>query len=158
MKNYAIKSMILATLVAFVFTPVAHAQQKRPSKTAVQHAAAVSQICPKAWSGQACLATMSESNLVMAANYAATLQEKGHKDAAEEIKEHCAAATAATRGEYPAYAMRSAFVDCANTIVDTSNDTGITPDQSHYQLLVGAVFCLDGDRRCSIIEQGLKKY
>jgi hypothetical protein len=146
--------------LAFVTTTPAQAQWtlNSPSKPSVEHAKQVSRACPGKWEAQPCLKAVSESTLVLASNYAANLQQKGHPKQVEMIKEHCAAATAARQGEFPANAMRSAFVECANTIVDTTDQTGVAPDASHYQLLVGPVLCLDGDRRCAFIEDGLKKY
>lgn len=131
---------------------------KMPSNVSINHAERVSKFCPEHWETQECLSAVSESNLVLAANYAGVLEKRGKKSHLENLKQHCAAATAGSKGEYPAYAMRSAFVECANIIVDISDATGIDPDKSHYQLLVGAVLCLDEDRRCDAVEQGLMRY
>lgn len=136
----------------------ANAADNKPSEEAVIHAGRVAAACLEGWETQSCLSTVSESNLVMAANYAAMLEKNAKTNAMEDLKQHCAASTAATQGEYPAYAMRSAFVECANIISDITYKTNISPDKSHYQLLVGAVLCLDGDHRCTAIEQGLARY
>lgn len=134
------------------------ARDKTPSKAATSHAGRVADVCPEHWETPECLSAVSESNLVLVANYGATLDKRGKKKSLEQLKEHCAASTAGSRGDYPAYAMRSAFVECANIIVDISNATRIEPDKSHYQILVGSVLCLDEDRRCSYVEEGLNKY
>ena len=130
-----------------------------PSQTSLEYARRVANTCSgNRWEEQACLKAVSENVYVMASNYGATLQQRGKKAASEKIKEHCAAATAATQGEYPAYAMRSAFVECANMISDMVDSTRMSPDLSQYQLLVGAVQCLDKSTACMAIESGLKRY
>ncbi len=130
-----------------------------PSGTATDFAKRAAQACLNGrWEEQACLKTISENTLVMAANYGATLQGRGKNKASEILKEHCAAATAATKGEYPAYAMRSAYVECVNKIYDLTESTKMSPDLSQYQLLVGAVQCLDKSTACTGVETGLSKY
>jgi hypothetical protein len=86
------------------------------------------------------------------------LQEQKLNDAAEKIKQHCAAATAAREQEFPAYAMKSAFIECANMMSDVSDETRITPDLSHYQLLIGATMCLNKDPGCAEITKTLRQY
>ncbi len=133
--------------------------QNQPSSTAADFAGRVAQACVGGkWTQQNCLKAVSENNLVMASNYAAALKEAKKTSHSENVKEHCAASTAATKGEYPASAMRSAYVECVNLIVDTANATGMVPDQSQFQLLVGAVQCLDKTEACSAIEQALSRY
>ncbi len=134
-------------------------QESKPSSTASDYARRVAQACVSGkWEQQPCLKAVSENNLVMAANYIEALEKSGRKSHGEMVKQKCAASTAATKGEYPASAMRSAYVECVNFIVDTANATGKIPDQSQYQLLVGAVQCLDKSAYCSAIEQALGKY
>lgn len=118
----------------------------------------MAQACIGNWESKACLRASSQSSLEMAATYAEKLDNAGRKEALEILKDQCAASTAATRGDYPAYAMTSAYTECANIIVDITDATGIEPDIDHYQLLVGAVLCLTKDKRCTAIEQGLQKY
>lgn len=133
--------------------------ESQPSSTATDFAARVAKACVgQKWEQQPCLKAVSENNIVMASNYMADLKEANKESHSEMVKEHCAASTAATKGEYPANAMRSAYVECVNFIVDTANATGMVPDQSQFQLLVGAVQCLDKTKACSSIEQALKRY
>ncbi|MBL4803602.1 MAG: hypothetical protein JKY71_01955 [Alphaproteobacteria bacterium] len=133
--------------------------ESQPSSTATSFAQRIAQACVSGkWEQQPCLKAVSENNLVMASNYIAALDEAGKKQQGEMVKQKCAASTAATKGEYPANAMRSAYVECVNHVVDTVKATGMLPDQSQYQLLVGAVQCLDKATACSAIEQGLSRY
>jgi hypothetical protein len=130
-----------------------------PSKISVDYARRVAPACTGGkWETQPCLKAVSESNLAFASNYIKTLRQRGKGQGGEKIKEHCAASTAASQGESPAYAMRSAFVECANMVFDVSEQTGVLPDQSHYQLLVSAVQCLDKSQACKAIETGLAAY
>lgn len=130
-----------------------------PSDSATDHAKIVASACvPGRWEEQGCLKAISGNVLVMASNYGVELQERGKKADAETLKQHCAAATAATRGEYPAYAMRSAFVECANIVYDIKEKAGLSPDLSQYQLLVGAVQCLDKSAACAAFEHGMQRY
>ena len=133
--------------------------EQQPSESALTYAQKVADACLGGqWEEQVCLEAVSQNNLVMASNYAAALSENGHAQSAENIKQNCAASTAATEGQYPAVAMRSAYVECVNTIVDVVGQTNIMPDQSQYQLIVSAVQCLDGAPSCAQIEQGLANY
>jgi len=130
-----------------------------PSTNALDHANIVANACLSGqWATQPCLSALSDNNMVMASNYAAALSESAMTQSAENIKQHCAASTAASNESYPAGAMRSAFVECVNIIVDESKKSGITPDQSQFQLLFSAVQCLDGAPSCAAIEQGLSRY
>lgn len=137
----------------------AQTTENKPSQTATDFASRIAQACVSSkWEQQPCLKAVSENNLVMASNYIAALDESGKKSQGEMVKQKCAASTAATKGEYPANAMRSAYVECVNFIVDTVGATGMMPDQSQYQLLVGAVQCLDKSKTCAAIEQALSRY
>ncbi|NCC21570.1 MAG: hypothetical protein EOM26_03810 [Alphaproteobacteria bacterium] len=118
----------------------------------------IAQQCIGNWESQACISILAQSNLVLAANYAEKLEKRGQKKATEAVKEHCAAATAATQQDVPAYAMRSAMTECANAIYDISRATKVEPDQSHYQLLVYPTMCLSEDQQCPAIEAGLEDY
>lgn len=116
---------------------------------------AAAQHCNRGWSSQECMKTLSEASLVMTSRYAEDLDSKGHGNYLEELKNHCAASTAATKVTVPASAQRSAIVECVNHIVDISDSTGINPDPNFYQLMVGSVFCFDKQATCAIIEQSL---
>ena len=157
LKKLALLGIILPALA---FTP-ASAQTggaETPSAEALTYAKLLGAHCPNAWESDACLSAVSKSNLALASNYGAKLQENKQKDAAENIKQHCAASTAAAEGSYPAYAMKSAFIECANAISDTSIKTRIDPDASHYQLLIGATMCLNKDAGCENITKSLQAY
>ena len=52
--------------------------------------------CPGQWEAPACLKAVSQSNLTMVSNYGENLQQSRKAQAAEQLKEHCAASTAAT--------------------------------------------------------------
>lgn len=162
-----VKIAIIATILlcsvplavqAQIYNKKKSEQEGTASAISEHNARVMAPACVNKWETQECLRATSQSALEMAATYAEKLDKAGHKDALEVLKDQCAAATAATRGQYPAYAMTSAYTECANIIVDISDETGINPDQSHYQLLVGAVLCLTKDPRCRVIEQGLNKY
>ncbi len=128
------------------------------SDISVQFAKEVANTCLSGWDTQPCLSAISQSNLVMASNYGAHLKQKGKESEAEQVKQHCAASTAASKGEYPAYAMKSAFTECANTISDIADATGTQPDLGQYELLVSSVLCMTDDRRCAAITEGLRRY
>jgi hypothetical protein len=140
----------------FLALPVSQKAYAQASAESATYARLTSTHCLGRWARQECLTSISQSTLVLAANYAGLLESHGLVDAVEEIKQHCAAATAGTKGEYPAYAMQSAFTECANMIFDISEQTQVKPDLSHYQILVGAILCLSKDRRCAGIEKQLK--
>ncbi len=144
---------VLAVVLAFFIMP-ANAQ----TNDAQKYAAGVASACVGNWQSQPCLKASSEAAMALTAKYMASLNQTGKTTQAETIKQHCAAATAAMTEQVPADAMRSAYTECANMIYDVSEQTGIKPDQSLYQLLVAPVLCLSGDQRCSMIEQGLASY
>jgi hypothetical protein len=129
-----------------------------PSETSLIYAKLIANACPDQWESPACLSAVSTSNLALAANYGGALQEAKLDAAAEKIKQHCAASTAAREQEFPAYAMKSAFDECATTMLDVSDETGIPPDQSHYQLLWLAAVCLANKPECAPISEDIKKY
>lgn len=151
-----IKFLSLLTLALFTFSPLTAQAEAVPSATALTYAKLLGQSCPGQWESQTCLKAASQSSLTLAANYGGALQDKKLNAEAETIKQHCAAATAATQGEYPAYAMRSAFTECTGTISDVAEKTSVNPDVSHYQLLIATVMCLDKDAGCGEIEKTLK--
>lgn len=160
LKRMALLGLALPAM-ALAFTPAAFAQTgaaETPSAEALTYARLLGAHCPGAWESDPCLSAISKSNLALASNYGAKLQENKQNDAAENIKQLCAASTAAAEGSYPAYAMKSAFIECANAINDTANKTRIDPDKSHYQLLVGATLCLNKDAGCESIAKSLQGY
>jgi hypothetical protein len=137
----------------------AETAKNQPSSAATSFAKRLARECVgNKWTQPGCLKMVSQNNLVMTSNYMAALQEANKRSHVETVKQHCAASTAANKGEYPANAMRSAFVECVNIIADTASATGVKPDQSQFQLLVGAVQCLDKNQACSAIEQALSRY
>lgn len=146
--------LALSAVVTFGFGSAAYAA----SEASVTYARRIAPVCIGAWETPACLTAVSESNLVLASNYGAKLQENKQDTAAETLKQHCAASTAHREKQYPAYAMESAFVECINIISDLNDQTGVSPDVDHYQLLVMAGLCMRKDRRCPPMERGLQQY
>lgn len=153
-------NLIKCALILIAFSTLAipaHAQTA--SQASRTYAARMAAVCPGAWESAACLTAGSESNLVMASNYGAALKERKLEGPAETLKQHCAASTAHREGRtYPAYAMQSAFTECANIITDLVDQTGVKPDVDHYQLIVMSVLCMTKDKRCAPMEQGLLQY
>lgn len=127
------------------------------SEAAAGYAKSISRQCLRGWESQRCLAALSESALALTANYAAALDKGRKKKFLDGLKNQCAAATAATEGRYPAEAMVSAYTECANAIYDISEASGVSPDLSHYQLLIGGILCLSDDPQCEIVEKGLRR-
>ena len=151
------RSLIITAVSALMaFAPAAHAQTA--SDASLAHASSVATACLGNWAGQPCLAALAESNMTLAAGYGSALEESGSKTAAEEIKQHCAASTAAREQTVPAYAMRSAMTECANAIGDVATRTGTLPDQSLLQLMTVGVWCLEADPRCAPSAEQLQKY
>lgn len=111
--------------------------------------------CSHEWSSQQCMKTLSGASLVMVSNYAEELHKKGHGQYLEPLKQNCAASTAGTKVDVPAYAQRSAFVECINHIVTINEKTGVKPDPDFYQLIVGSIICFDKNQSCVVIEQSL---
>lgn len=144
-----------ALFFAAAFGPNAIAQQVSPQVMA--HAKKIASICPGSWEQQNCLEAVSQSNLTLASNYAQTLDNAGKSGQLEPLKQLCAASTAATKGEYPAEAMNSAFTECANGIYEISQKSGVAPDQSNYQLLVAAILCLNKDPQCKMLERSMSQ-
>lgn len=150
----------LALFLLFGTSPVLAKTFYRSPKEqpTINHVTNVSRACIGHWEKQSCLQSVSSTALTLTAKYAETLNQKGQDQAIEYLKEYCAAATAATKGEYPAEAMRSAYTECVNIIADLSDKTGMKPNPEYYQLLVGAVLCLNKNKNCTYVEQGLSKY
>lgn len=148
----------LPALDATTIKPIGRESNSTPSSVTLQMAKNVGTNCPGHWDSPNCLSAVSSANLVMAANYAADLKNAGYEAEAEQIKDRCAAATAAREKTFPAYAMKSAFIECANLITDLSGKTGIRPDPSALQLLIAPILCLDNDPRCGTISDQLKRF
>ncbi len=152
MKKYLLSSGLIAC--ALLSATAAHAS----SAQSLQAAGRIGAVCPGAWESPACLTAVSESNYVLVSNYGALLQQARLEAQAESLKQNCAASTAHREKAYPSAAMRSAFVTCANHISDIVDQTRVSPDTDHFQLLVAPVMCMDKDKSCAQIEAGLKKY
>ena len=144
--------MVLSAVCALALP--AHAA----SEASLIHAKRIAAVCPGAWESPACLTALSESNLVMVSTYGANLQERKMDAPAETLKQHCAASTAHREKAFPAYAMKSAFIECANIISDLVDQTKVMPDADHYQLLVAPVLCMNKDASCAQLEKGLLQY
>lgn len=135
---------------SLLFPPPAHAAEEA--------ARDVAQACPERWESQACFAAVSGAAHVMVAEYLADLQRAGQRAAVEHVKEHCAAATASAHVEVPPAVMPEIYTVCANTLYEASEQSGIEPDLSRYQLLLMAVLCLTGDENCALMEEQLAVY
>ncbi len=119
----------------------------------------VGKACVEDWATQNCMKNLSILNRDTASFYAQNLNDSGRKDAdakMEELKQHCAASTAALKVDVPAYAMRSAMTECVNTISDIVDATKVKPNVNMYQLMVGSILCLQKDAQCKFIENQLK--
>lgn len=154
--NIIFKIFTVAFL-AVSFSTAATAQTP-PSATSLQYAQSVARACVADWTAQKCLSAVSDSNMVLLSNYGADLQNHKLDSAAETLKQHCAATTAANQQNVPAYAMHSALTECANTITDLAAQTGIQPDPSHYQLLIAPLLCLGADPSCAQITRQMQGY
>lgn len=152
MKKYVLSAGLLACCV--FSASLTHAS----SAQSLQFAANIANVCPGAWDSPACLTAVSESNFVMVSNYGAVLQQAKLEAQAESLKQNCAASTAHREQAFPAAAMRSAFVACANHISDLVDQTKVSPDTDHFQLLVAPVLCMDKNKSCAQIEAGLLQY
>ncbi len=150
--------LCIAQIIAINIVAPSKAYASEASEEAVFFAQTLSVSCLQQWDQAKCLTNISQAALILAANYAGDLESKGMIGAVEQIKQNCSAATAGTKGNYPAYAMKSAFTECANIIADVAEQTNIKPDLSHYQLLINSIMCLNKDRSCPAIEQQLQAY
>lgn len=152
MKTYICTAIVS---VALLFSAVTAQAASPASLTAAKSIAAA---CPGAWESPACLTAVSQSNYALVSNYGAVLQQAKLNTQAETLKQKCAASTAHREQAFPAKAMRSAFVECANSISDLVDQTKVSPDPDHFQMLVAPVLCLDKDKSCATLERGLKQY
>lgn len=124
-----------------------------------EDAASVADACPGNWESPECLRATSQSALVLISQYGASLEHEGQEHAKEPLKEECAASTAATQENgIPAYALKSAYTVCLNKITDIADETGVKPDPSYLQLMVGAIWCMDRNPQCAMVEGGLRKW
>jgi hypothetical protein len=149
----AIITSIFALMILFSGASARAEEARPPRQPASTHASDIGKLCPGKWEDASCLAAVSQSNYDLTLGYADALAKA--PQAVESLKQHCAAATVID-SNIPAYAYKSAYTECANGIYDISENTGVSPDTSHYQLLVGAVLCLSKDARCAGIESQLK--
>ncbi len=155
MKKRAFSPLVLASLI-LAATPVR--AQDSVNAPVLEFASRIANVCLGHWEMPSCLGVVSDSNMVLLSNYGEVLQKGGHNDEAEQLKQHCAATTAASQQAVPAYAMHSALTECANTIADIAGKTSMQPDPSHYQLLIAPLLCLGTDPRCAGIESQMQSY
>ena len=137
---------------------VENEQKKSPSTNVYPFYLDAARYCSHEWSSQSCMKTLSGASLVMVSNYAEDLHKNKNGQYLESLKQHCAASTAGTKVEVPAYAQRSAMTECINHIVTINEKTGIKPNPDFYQLIVGAIMCFDKNPSCSVIENSLDNY
>lgn len=157
MKKYMISGAVLVcALLSGASVQISSAQAS--SAQALEFASQIGSVCPGAWESPACLTAVSQSNYVLVSNYGALLQQARLNAQAETLKQNCAASTAHREQAFPAAAMRSAFVACANHISDIVDQTRVSPDPDHFQLLVAPVLCMDRDKSCAQLEKGLRQY
>lgn len=119
------------------------------------HVKAVTSACVKKWEDQACMKVLASMNVTLASIYAESLHNSDKRSYMEQLKNHCAASTAALQVSVPAYAMRSAMTECVNSMTTISQKTSVFPNPSLSQLAVSAVLCIAKNKVCSEIEQGL---
>jgi len=155
--------LIVFSFAAFAFSST-YAQTAAPQapqiqQNVIEHILALQTHCiPGKWETPACLSAMAVSNKDLAAGYAENVQNKQGKPDADTIIQHCAASTAASQQEVPAYAMASAMTECVNAISDMAESTELTPDPTHISLLLTGILCLNGEPQCAALEQGLKNF
>lgn len=137
----------------------AHAQN-----VPAQYASSIANSCLNNWKTLKCYVAVSDSNLVLVANYISKLKTAGRAGDAEKVKQQCAAATAvrkfAEQGgkDLPVNAMSEALTVCINQMYDSIAATNVQPDMDHYQLLLVPTLCLRDDPRCKSSSAALKPY
>ena len=156
MKKVMQRFVCTALMGAALLFSGASAQAASPASLAA--AKSIAGVCPGAWESPACLTAVSHSNYALVSNYGAALQQAKLDAPAETLKQKCAASTAHREQAFPAAAMKSAFIECANGISDLVDQTQVSPDLDHYQLLVAPVLCMNKDKSCASLERGLKNY
>ena len=142
---------------AIVFAGSAFAQGT-PSPAVAHEASVVATACINNWQAPSCIKGVSAAAMVLTQNYSGALKQAGHTAEANDVVQHCAASTAGMQQAVPVAAMRSALTECANDISDVSQKTGVMPDASQYQLLVGPALCLANDPQCASVNAGLKGF
>lgn len=138
-----------------VTPPVVSEEKIDISAVTANHMVNMAKYCVGNWENEACIKELSSLSMDTTTNYAEALDAGNKKSAMEDLKQNCAAATAALKISVPAYAMKSAITQCVNSIYDINNTTLIKPDLNLYQLLVGSVMCLGKDIACENIEASL---
>ncbi|MGH1403694.1 MAG: hypothetical protein ACRBDL_05580 [Alphaproteobacteria bacterium] len=116
------------------------------------HIHSVNKQCVGQWEKQICMKALSEASMAMASKYAERLNQSGNGNQMEPLKQGCAASTAAMKVNVPAYAMKSALTECANTVSDVVDTTGVQPDINLYQILIAGVLCIGKDQQCAMLE------
>lgn len=117
--------------------------------------AGINSNCSGHWKGNTCMASVSRVAHNLTRDYAKKLDANGKKSSLEPLRQHCAASTAALQIEVPEYAILSAATECANIISDINGQTQTPPDLNMYQLLIGAIMCMNKDTTCAGIEKSL---
>lgn len=145
--------------------PEEESQQEKPARDVKvsmdfkSDAQAIAQSCPGNWEAEECLKATSQSAMVLISQFGASLEHEGYKSQMDPLKEDCAASTAATQQDgIPAYALRSAYTVCANTIAEIAEATGVKPDPSYFQLMIASILCMDNNPQCRMMESSLKKW
>ncbi len=128
------------------------------SSTAISHVKNVSSKCLGNWKKQECAKEISAASMSMVTNYAKLLSDSGNKQYMEKLKQHCAASTAALEVDVPVYAMKSALVECINSIFDITEEALVKPDLTLYQLLIAAVTCIGEGKACKDVEASLRSF
>lgn len=150
---------LFALSLCFLMLSTHQAQAQQVPPQVVQHIRQLQQNCMSGqWESQACIRALGESNLTLASQYAESLKKSGKAADADDIVQHCAASTASTKKQVPAYAMASAMTECANAMGDTANKTRIKPDLTHYQILIAGALCLSKHPKCPPLERGIANF
>ena len=140
----------------------AQEMNSRAQKEIIGYAQSMAQHCiPRTWTSPACYTVVTNSNKVMTANFMATLQQNGHVEQEEILKQGCAAAAAlnSIRG-LKQEAAASATTQCMNTFSDVASEVDIVPNPTHFQLLMAATYCYRDDLpgACDSVEKSLSVY
>ena len=151
-----IKYIYVFLTIAIMTSHPVYAQEL--SQQAIYHAGMIAKNCAPIWDNPNCIRSVGDSNYEFLSIYGAQLQYMKKDVFAENLKNSCAASTASRTDPVPAYALRSAMIECANAVSDISGKSGITPDLSHYQLMVAGTICLAGAPECQSIMEQLKSY
>lgn len=150
-----IKYTVLAGVIGLISIGTAAAKPDALTTQQFGHVTAIHESCVQNWGDQSCMQSISATSKDMLEAYAVALEKSGHKAQVETVKNQCAATTAAAKTKVPAYAMKSALTECANTISDVVAEVTVQPDLVLYQLLVGSIFCLGKEEPCPVFEKGI---